>query len=373
MRRPVHHCGVTDAMPAPRSRSRTLLRAAAVVAAWTLFGLLWSASSFWERGGRESFLERADHIVPFYWAWALMTPPLYRAARHLVRRTGPGRRAWLALAALSPAVVLAHCWLYTALIRLLGVEPRVGFGLERIADYTLRHGGGDVATWLALAGAWLLVDAERRARDREVHAAALEARLARADLELLRWRLQPHFLFNALNTVSTMVLRGDAAAAVRAIELMARWLRGALRDAPEATVPLSAEIDAVRRYLDIEALRFGEALRLATAVEPGLLDVPVPGTILQPLVENAVRHAAAVREGRGPITISASRDGGQVRLTVADPGGAAAAGAESAPGTGFGLRYVRERLRLRYGDRARLELHVAPGGSVATIELPAPA
>ena len=333
-----------------------------------MFGLLWSASSFYGRGGTESFLERADHIVPFYWAWALMTPALLAAARRLTSRTGRGPRAWLGLAALSPLVVLVHWVTYFVLLRLLGVEPGLGFGLDRLAGYALRHGGGDVATWLALAGAWLLVDAERRAGERETHAAALEARLARADLELLRWRLQPHFLFNALNAVSTMVLRGDAPGALRAIELMARYLRGALREAPGATVPLAAELEAVRRYVDIEALRFGDALQLATRVDDDLLDVPVPGTILQPLVENAVRHAAGVREGRGPITIVAAREGGRMRVTVADPGGARAGAAE---GTGFGLRYVRERLRLLYGDLARFELTVAPEGSVATIELPA--
>ena len=353
-----------------RPASRTLLRAAAVVAAWTAFGLLWSASSFYGRGGSDSFIERADHIVPFYWAWAVMTPALSWAVRRLVRLPGPGSRAWLAIAAASPVIVVVHWILYVLLLLVLGVEPGVRFGLDRFASYALRHGGGDVATWLALAGVWLLVDAERRAHDRELHAAGLEARLARADLEVLRWRLQPHFLFNALNTVSTMVLRGDTAAAVRAIELMARYLRGALREAPEATVPLSAELDAVRRYVDIEALRFGDALRLTTQVADDVLDVPVPGTILQPLVENAVRHAASVREGRGPITITAAREGGRVRVTVGDPGSVAGA---ASPGTGFGLRYVRERLRLLYGDLARFDLRIAPDGTVATIELPAPA
>ena len=345
----------------PRSAAA---RAAAVFLLWTVFGLAWSASSIVD--GEGELRTAVAHIVPFYWCWALLTPAVLHVAARLARESASWPRRSAGAVVVAPAAALAHGALYLAALALLGVQPLGDLG-ARFLSYLLRHGGGDVATFLALVGVCFLVEAERRAREREVVAAELATRLARADLELLRWRLQPHFLFNALNTLSTMVLRQDATAATHAIDLMARYLRGVLREEADPFVPLSVELEAVRRYVDIETLRFGDALRVRTDVAADVLDAPVPGTILQPLVENAVRHARGAREGRGAITITAARVGGAVRVTVADPGGGPEAGRG---GAGFGLRYVRERLRLLYGTLATFDIAVGPAGTVATLDLP---
>jgi len=218
-------------------------------------------------------------------------------------------------------------------------------------------------------GICLYLDAERRAREREVAAATLEMRLARADLELLRWQLQPHFLFNALNTVSTLVLKAELQQANRAIELIARYLRGALAQRPESTVTLEEELADARRYVEIEALRFGDGLRLVAELADDARDARIPGAILQPLVENAVRHGLGGGGAPAPIVVAATREGDRVRVTVTNAGGASPD--ERDGGAGFGLRYVRERLRHFYGADARLDLRLSPSESVVSLDLPA--
>ena len=348
-----------------------LRRAAILVACWTVFGLLWSASSFVQRGGTDSFADRADHIVPFYWVWALLTPVVIGGTRRMLARFGSGPRAWGLLLLGAPLLSAVHGLLYQLALSLLRVKPGAFAWGAGLGDYLWRHGGGDVATYLALVGVCLYLDAERRAREREIAAATLEMRLARADLELLRWQLQPHFLFNALNTVSTLVLKGEMQRANRAIELIARYLRGALAQRPESTVTLEEELADARRYVEIEALRFGDGLRLVAQLADDTRAARIPGSILQPLVENAVRHGLGAHGAAAPIVVAAVRHGDRVHVTVTNPGGTPPD--ESEGGHGFGLRYVRERLRHFYGADARLDLSLSSSGSIVSLDLPAAA
>ena len=196
------------------------------------------------------------------------------------------------------------------------------------------------------------------------------------DAELLRWQLQPHFLFNTLNTVSTLVLKGDAQSADRAIGLIARWLRDALSQRADAVVTLAEELTTVQRYVSIEALRFGDALRLDIHADGDALVARIPGLIVQPLVENAIRHGLAPADDAAPIAISARIRDGRVRIAVRNRAlvrDASVARDSSAPlsSDGFGLRYVRERLRHFYGADARLDVATDGIDVVATLDLPA--
>jgi LytS/YehU family sensor histidine kinase len=141
-----------------------------------------------------------------------------------------------------------------------------------------------------LVGGYLLFDANRRATARELAASELSARLAKADLELLRWNLHPHFLFNALNTVSTLVMKGANDDAGRAISLISRYLRSGMAQRADSMVTLSEDVALVKRYLEIESLRFGDSLRIEVDADADALEATLPGSILQPLVENAIAH-----------------------------------------------------------------------------------
>jgi signal transduction histidine kinase len=206
--------------------------------------------------------------------------------------------------------------------------------------------------------------AETRERALRAESLAHQARLS-----ALRFQLNPHFLFNAMNAVSTLVVEQRNAEANRMLSRLADFLRLTLEDEGRAETTLADELVYVRAYLEIEQVRFGERLRLRYDVADDALPAGLPPLILQPLVENAVRHAVAPRREGGIITISARVAGSRLRLAVVDDGPGLAADPEAA--AGVGLANVRARLEELYGERAELRLERgAPDGFGAVIELP---
>jgi two-component system, LytTR family, sensor kinase len=210
--------------------------------------------------------------------------------------------------------------------------------------------------YAAETGAW-----ERQASD-------LRAAAQLAELRALRYQVNPHFLFNTLNSLSALVMAGRASEAERMIARMSTFFRTSLSGDPTEDVPLGDEMTLQRLYLEIEAVRFPERLRFLFDVPDDLADACVPGLILQPLVENAVRHGIALSRDVVTIRLSARRIGGLLELTVADDARALAAGTG---GTGVGLRNVADRLAARYGEAAQLEAGAgAGGGFVVTLRIP---
>jgi len=193
----------------------------------------------------------------------------------------------------------------------------------------------------------------------------LESDLREARLQALEAQLRPHFLFNALNTVSSLVRAGEDQAAIRAVAALGDVLRGALRQtAPE--VALRDELGLAERYLDLERARFGDGLSFVVDAEPGTASAQVPSLLLQPLVENALKHGLD-HDGRAHVLIRARREGADLRIEVRDSGSGPAGGASD----GIGLSNTRARLQHLYGNRGRLELLAAEGGgAVARVQLP---
>ncbi|MDB4907356.1 MAG: signal transduction histidine kinase LytS [Gemmatimonadetes bacterium] len=364
-------------MPGSLTSSRTstavpaaysLARASVVFALWTIFGLLWSAPKYFVApAGREGadFLDSVTYVVPFYWTWAVLTPVVLRLTRMASRFSMYDWRRWAIVIAAAAPVVALHGILYIGVMRLIGVGGPVDGAL--LVRHVIRHGSGDLATYLTVTGIAMLVAEHRLSSERSTVALALESRVARADLELLRWQLHPHFLFNALNTVSTLVLRGDTRQADHAIQLISRYLRGALTERADALVTVEDELQRVQRYADIEALRFGDSTRLEVELPDALRSATLPGSILQPLVENAFRH------GGGFVSLAFSRVGDRLRIVIMDPGLATPAeGAALATPGGFGVAYVKERLRQFYDSDATFSLQHGGGAGTATLELPLP-
>lgn len=203
-----------------------------------------------------------------------------------------------------------------------------------------------------------------------VEAQERKAQLAEARLGALRMQLQPHFLFNSLNAIAVTVRDRDTQTAIRLVDQLGLVLRRVMRTDRPPEVTLAEELEFVRQYLAIEEVRFSDRLRPTFDIDTGLERAAVPEFVLQPLVENALRHGLARRVAATLLKIEAHRDGLDLVLRVTDDG----PGPNDPPAevtTGVGLMNLRERLASLYGARGRLELGATPdGGAVATVRLP---
>jgi signal transduction histidine kinase len=307
--------------------------------------------------------------MPWWWAWALLTPGVFwLASRFRLDRRGWWRRS-LGLHFLAAILVSFIHLASTGILffyttsRHLGFIPNPGQQIRSFVDAYLAV---DVLIYFAVAGGYYALGFYRRYRERELAAALLEARMHEARLQALRMELNPHFLFNALNSVAGLVRRGEDDAAVGVLARLGDLLRHTLDRQPVSR--LEEELDLLRQYLEIERIRFGDRLIVEEEIDPDTLDVPVPALILQPLVENAVRHGIAPTPGPGRVVIGASRVNGSLRLSVRDTG----SGFPPVLREGIGLSNTRARLAQLYGDRASLSLNGSGGdsGAVVTLILP---
>jgi LytS/YehU family sensor histidine kinase len=210
----------------------------------------------------------------------------------------------------------------------------------------------------------------RQAVTRAIALERMQAELARAELRALRAQVNPHFLFNTLNTIAALI-NENPAAAEDVVTRLADVFRHALTASSREHTRLGDELEFMRSWLAIERVRFGDRLRIVEDIEPGLEDVPVPGLLFQPLIENAVRYAVAPRAEGGTVTLRVRRDADGTTFTaeIADDGPGIAPGVRPS-GNGVGLESVRERLRLGGAGHA-FALETAPGaGTRVRVTLP---
>jgi two-component system, LytTR family, sensor kinase len=221
------------------------------------------------------------------------------------------------------------------------------------------------AYFLILLGAKALTQSEAR-HEEERRVGRLSQQLAQARLVALQHQLHPHFLFNALQAVSTLLHRDPATADALLVKL-STLLRSILDDASTQSLTLAREIELTRTYLDIEQARFGDRLTVEWAVDQGVLGVTVPALVLLPLVENAIRHGLAPKVGQGRLVVRADAAGDMLVLAVEDDG----LGVATPVRPGVGIGNTAERLRALHGDRAELSIDSVPGrGFKATIRVP---
>ena len=224
----------------------------------------------------------------------------------------------------------------------------------------------NVLPWVALIGIVFAVETRRRAVNVAVDRERMRAQLAEQRLVTLTSQLQPHFLFNTLQGISTLIHR-DPAAADEMLGKLADLLRNVLRDRERVLVPLEEEMRYARTYLEIAKLRFGERLAYDIDVEPGLDHTLVPLFILQPLVENALGHGIGARMRGGRVGIAANAVEGHLHLKVSDDGDSLGS---SAITDGIGLSNTRERLRASFGEDASLSLENRDGMTIALVVTP---
>jgi sensor histidine kinase YesM len=228
--------------------------------------------------------------------------------------------------------------------------------------------GFSVVTFWAIVGVVAAADYYRLYRDRELRAARLEGALAGAQLQALQAQLQPHFLFNTLNAIASLIPESPAAAE-EMVESLADLLRASLRDGREHEIPLEREMEILDQYLRIQELRFQDRLRVRRALPAELAAALVPPLLLQPLVENAIKHGVAPRPGGGLVSVRAEGSRDQVVIVVEDDGPGFTGAARD--GAGLGLANTRERLERLYGDASALVVGDRPGGGASvTVRLP---
>lgn len=281
--------------------------------------------------------------------------------RYPLRR--PHIRRHLVLHA-AGALVLCVGWATIGLVlgHILGTVP------DTLARWLLTSLPWSVFMYFTVLGCVHAVTYFTEVREREAQAAKLAAQVAEARLAALRMQINPHFLFNSLNALLVLIRDQDTKGAERMLELLSDILRQVLRADQRNEVPLDEELRFLDQYLAIAQIRFSDRLRIVRRIAPGLEDALVPQFILQPLVENALRHGIGESLAGGTIEIGARLDGDDVVLTVEDDG----PGIPTAPqAEGVGLRNTRERIATLYGARASLELTPRPGGgTIARVRIP---
>lgn len=327
--------------------------------------------------------------------WAVATPFIVFCARRFPVERQNWWRGVLFHIPIGFLVATAHLAVYVCLYwGLDGFRANLlGSFSELFKFYFYRFLPTDLFVYSVIVVIVHAFDFYRKYREGELKASELRAQLAQAQLQALKMQLHPHFLFNTLNAISELVYK-DREAAEQMITQLSDMLRLSLDKVGVQEVSLEQELDFLRKYLEIEQTRFQERLKVEMRIDPSALDASVPNMILQPIVENAVRHGIAPRATGGRIEICARREDGFLRLDVSDDGyglspqasvGAEAVGVRAAVGEtsdaevsdidtskgGLGLWNTRERLRRMYGASHRFELRSQPGlGLTVSLEIP---
>ena len=361
-------------------RSPSLRILSFVLVSWCVWGLLYTANL---HTVKETPVDQSmRYALPDALIWALFTPVVIGLSfRFPVIAPAVVRRLLLHLA-FALVLVFAHSLLdgFQHQFTTPSGAPRYSVG-EFLINVLPKTFHSNLMVYVAVAGIVHVFERQRRVADQRTQLAALRADLSDARLSALRLRLQPHFLFNCLNGVAALT-ESDPKRARTMVTRLCQLLRRTLENSAEETT-LAEDLAFVRDYLELEVTRFGDRLCWSEEVEAELDVVRLPSLLLQPLVENAVRHGAERREGGTQIVLSAHRAGGDVVLTVEDrpferPGSAPSDCRNGSDvvlnsGLGIGLRAVEERLAARYGRSGLVQLHASHERATAEVRLPAAA
>ena len=356
--------------PGPRASRAAMTWKAWLLAfgVWTLFGVLQSNQALLLNAlqGRTEIPARDLYIVTMggMWMWALFTPLIvWLARRFRVERDRRLSRVLLHFA-FAFGISILDVVMDVVILEFVPTVFERGAFLSRFvlqADF-------NIISYFIVAAATHAVDYYRLYRERRVRAAELANQLTSAQLQVLKMQLQPHFLFNTLNAISELV-HEDAEAADRMITRLGDLLRLSLDRSGDQEVPLRQELDFLTAYLEIEQTRFRDRLTVEMDIAPETLDACVPNLLLQPLVENAIKHGTSARAAPGRITIATARVGDDLHMEIRDNGRGLPHPAVIREGVG--LRNTRARLAQLYGDQHLFTLRNAiDGGTVVTIEIP---
>lgn len=355
---------------------RRWLRLALIWGIWTFVGLVFTLQSYFTSYRSEQPMSLIDSgYLQFTWSylWALATPlVLWAASRIPIERSNWLRGAWLhvpvslGLSIIVTAIGHVFVWLYWG--RTLG-RP---FSFERMTRFVVLNFSEGIGIYMLIALASYAFSYYRRYRESQLRTFQLEAQLSQAQLQALKMQLHPHFLFNTLHSISAL-LNKDPESARKMITRLGDFLRLTLENSGSQEVTLEQEMTFLRCYLEIERVRFQDRLVTRVDVPELTLDAKVPNLILQPIVENAIRHGIAPRSTPGLIEIDAERRNSTLRIQVRDngPGLPNHRTSENMFKKGLGLANTEKRLEQLYGAAHLFDLSDHPeGGLVVTLEIP---
>jgi len=338
--------------------------------AWTLFALFMLLQSYVYRtkvGQEINFPALLAGEFSYAYIWLALTPLVLRLADRF-RLEKPSFLTNLGIHIVAGAVLSAtHKFASGTVYELVRSTQGAEFSWENQLHGVLAYVDyGMLIYWVILLLKYSR-DYYRRYRDSEITASKLEAQLSRAHLEALRMQLHPHFLFNTLNAISVLIDR-DPEDARRTLGRLSDLLRLTLEYDGVQEVPFEREMDFLDRYLAIEKTRFGDRLTVRLDVDPDVMHASIPAMLLQPLVENAIKHGINRQRGPGIVEISARRNDGTLRLQVRDNGVGLPSNSDR---KGVGLTNTRERLERMYGTQFLLDVRNNTGAGVtATVEIP---
>ena len=346
------------------SNAKTL---AAVVITWAIVSVITTTTAFIAIRGSDlsTWLQIFGPMISYYSVWIVISLLIYRIVATL---HGSGKKRLLAVGAhLSLYLVVTislpfivhfsdwQTWLYG--------ERAAGYHALAAVIYVLNLGGSLLIRFYRLS-----VTRDREARDARLRSSLLENQLNLARMDALKMQINPHFLFNALNSIAALIETDRKVEAYHATELLGGLLRSALDQSGEHMLTLDEELDFVGRYVDVEKVRFGSRIEYRADVPADCLRARVPALILQPLIENSIKHAVNGSPNRVSITLGVSRSDRGLVIELADDGPGMP---EAAANGGVGLANVAERLDLLYDGTARLEFEDRAGGGLLTrLELP---
>ena len=345
----------------PRFLFSNVKTLAAVVLTWGIVAVIATTTAFIAIRGSNlaTWLQIFGPMVLYYSVWIVISLAIYRIVETL--NGTPAKRvmavfahlALFAIVALSLPFIVHYndwqTWLYG--------ERAPGYHTLAAVIYLLNLGGSLLIRFYRLS-----VTRDREARDARLRSSLLENQLNLARMDALKMQINPHFLFNALNSIAALIETDRKVEAYHATELLGGLLRSALDQSSERFLPLRQELEFVERYIEVEKVRFGSRIRFESRIDDGTLDREVPALILQPLIENTIKHAVNRSAGDVVIAVSAESDGGRTEIVVSDNG--PGLGDDAAPQEGYGLGNVRKRLSLLYGESADLSIRNRPTGGV---------
>jgi len=345
---------------------------------WTFFSFLYANQIYFEMrhtpGMNHSWWRIAFWQLSVWYTWGCLTPIILGLGRRFPGVGASWLRGLLSYLPVSVIVAAVHVAAATYLKMLIkpfdvwsNMEPFMAQYWGELRGFFLF----DFLVFWAILGVHYAFDYRERYRERESLASQLRAQLARAQLESLKMQLHPHFLFNTLHNIAGLVRSNEKQSAVNMIAGLSHLLRRALESADEQEVPLREEVKFVELYLDIQKVRFSDRLTVRMEIAPETLDALVPNLILQPLVENAIRHGISPNDSAGLIVISTRCEGGMLYISVSDDGPGLQSGWRMEESEGIGLANTSERLKHLYGTEYRFDLsNGVTGGVTASLAIP---
>lgn len=359
-------------MPTRGIRARHIFAVATALGFFSAFSAYYYVSTF-SPSRQDPFNVLLALNLNYWYSWALLTPVILWLSTRFPLERGHLLRSVPVHVVGVVACTLGHVSLVMAgregIGAVLTMMPRGAWTAEFQRMFFLNFDWEMMTYWAIV----FLSHAQRyhyEVQARALAASRLETRLIEAQLQNLQRQIQPHFLFNALNTISALMHR-DVEAADAMLARLGSLLRQAIETTDVQEVALADELDFLRKYVAIEQARFQDRLTVTFDIARDTEDCPVPNFLLQPLVENAIRHGIGPRTGPGHVWVTAARDGAVLRLDVGDDGVGMAQSRLSDLEQGVGLSNTRSRLAHLYGDRHRFVVTTAPGqGLSVTIEIP---